>query len=327
MSADYGPSGAALGFPYTPAQGGGGGAVALAGDVTGTSAASVVSELQGEVLTITGPLAAGEVLASDAGGTAVVNEDIAVVLGYDPAANLKALGIPDPTGAPDGQVVTTTGGVYGLATPAGIDTSLQAAPDTGWTAAGDGSASISGGVATVTVTAAQISGVLRRAQVVCSPQLPAIELIARVTVTTAPVSGNYYVGIGVINTDIPASAATVRGLVVQADSPGTIAGLYANSSGSWGTQGTASLPAALGSGNLWLRLLYSAGGVSAFAGSGATIPSTWTLLAAVAPAHAISGPGTVSQIVVYAGRGGGGSGDYVAEIADIQWRSLLGAPT
>lgn len=208
-----------------------------------------------------------------------------------------------------------------------LNTSLQAAPDTGWTAAGDGSASISGGVATVTVTAAQISGVLRRAQVVCSPQLPAIELIARVTVTTAPVSGNYYVGIGVINTDIPASAATVRGLVVQADSPGTIAGLYANSSGSWGTQGTASLPAALGSGNLWLRLLYSAGGVSAFAGSGATIPSTWTLLAAVAPAHAISGPGTVSQIVVYAGRGGGGSGDYVAEIADIQWRSLLGAPT
>lgn len=118
MSVDYGPSGAALGFPYTPAQGGGGGAVALAGDVTGTSAASVVSELQGEVLTITGPLAAGEVLASDAGGTALINVDIATVLGVDPAGNLTALGIPDPTGAPDGQVVTTTGGVYGLAAPA-----------------------------------------------------------------------------------------------------------------------------------------------------------------------------------------------------------------
>lgn len=115
MSTDYGPSGAALGFPYTPAQGGGGGAVALAGDVTGTSAASVVSELQGEVLTITGPLAAGEVLASDAGGTALINVDIATVLGVDPAGNLTALGIPDPTGAPDGQVVTTASGAYGLA--------------------------------------------------------------------------------------------------------------------------------------------------------------------------------------------------------------------
>jgi hypothetical protein len=325
MSTDYGPSGAALGFPYTPAQGGGGGAVALAGDVTGTSAASVVSELQGEVLTITGPLAAGEVLASDAGGTALINVDIATVLGVDPAGNLTALGIPDPTGAPDGQVVTTASGALVLATPSGIDTSLQAAPDTGWTAAGDGTASITSGVATITVTSAQTSGVLRRAQVVCSPQLPAIELIARVTVTTAPVSGDYYVGIGVINTDIPASAATVRGLLVQADSAGTIAGLYTNSSGSWYSQGSASLPAAIGSGNLWLRLVYSAGGVAAFVGSGATIPSTWTLLAAVAPVHAISGPGTVSQITVYAGRSGG-SGDLVCDIEDIQWRSLLGAP-
>ena len=81
--------------------------------------------------------------------------------------------LPDPTGAPDGQVPTTASGAYVLAvavalsdaTPAalgtaspgvsteasradhvheapagGVDTSLQAAPDTGWTAAGDGTA-------------------------------------------------------------------------------------------------------------------------------------------------------------------------------------------
>lgn len=209
----------------------------------------------------------------------------------------------------------------------GIDTSLQAAPDTGWTAAGDGSAAISGGVATVTVTPAQVSGVLRRAQVVCSPFLPAIEVIARVTVTTVPAAGAYYAGIGVINADIPANASTVRGLLAQADSAGTMAGLYTDSAGSWVSHGAAAIPAAFTSGTLWLRLVYSAGGVSAFAGSGATIPSTWTQLAAVAPVHAISGPGTVTQIVVYAGRGGGGSGDYVVEWSDIQWRSLLGAPT
>ena len=50
MSVDYGPSGAALGFPYTPAQGGGGG-----------------------------------------------------------------VSVPDPTGQPDGEVITTSGGVYVLA--------------------------------------------------------------------------------------------------------------------------------------------------------------------------------------------------------------------
>lgn len=113
----------------------GGGATVLAGDVTGPSGGNTVSLLQGQTLTITVPLAAGEVLAPDAGGTAIVNADIATVLGYDPAANLGALGIPDPTRAHDGQVVTTTGGAYGLAAPssgvtigtAGADASRPAA--------------------------------------------------------------------------------------------------------------------------------------------------------------------------------------------------------
>lgn len=305
----------------------GGGATVLAGDVTGPSGGNTVSLLQGQTLTITVPLAAGEVLAPDAGGTAVVNEDIAVVLGYDPAANLTALGIPDPTGAPDGQVVTTTGGAYGLAAPAGgVDTSLQAAPDTGWTAAGDGTASITSGVATITVTSAQTSGVLRRAQVVCSPYLPAVEVIARATVTTAPTGGTPYAGVGCVNADIPANHSTVRGWLVQASDATNQIGLFRNEYGSWVGLGTIVPPATLASGNLWLRLVYSALGVSAFAGSGATIPSSWSLIASAAASVAISGPGTVSQIVVYAGRSGG-SGDLVCDIEDIQWRSLLGAPT
>ena len=305
----------------------GGGATVLAGDVTGPSGGNTVSLLQGQTLTITVPLAAGEVLAPDAGGTAIVNADIATVLGYDPAANLGALGIPDPTGAPDGQVVTTASGALVLAAPAGgIDTSLQSAPDTGWTAAGDGSAAISGGVATVTVTPAQVSGVLRRAQVVCSPFLPAIEVIARVTETTVPAGGTSYAGIGVINADIPANAVGVRGWLAQASSSTGFVGLYRNESGSWTQMSLLALPATLASGNLWLRLVYSAGGVSAFAGSGATIPSTWTLVTSVGVSLAMLGLGTVSQIAVYAGRSGG-SGDYVCEFEDIQWRSLLGAPT
>ncbi len=43
--------------------------------------------------------------------------------------------IPDPTGAPDGQVVKTTGGAYGLAAPAGVPGAVVAEDmtGTGWT--------------------------------------------------------------------------------------------------------------------------------------------------------------------------------------------------
>ena len=305
----------------------GGGATVLDGDVTGPSDGNTVSLLQGQTLTITGPLAAGQVLAPDAGGTAIVNADIATVLGYDPAANLGALGIPDPDGAPDGQVVTTAGGVYVLAAPAsGIDTSLQAAPDTGWTAAGDGTASITAGVATLTVTAAQNTALLAIANPISSPLLPAIEVSARVTRTTTPGGSPLQrLGIGIGNalrTDVP---ATARGLLAEVD-PAATASFIANSAGSWTSLGTAALPATVDSGNLWLRLVYSAGGVSAFVGSGATRPSAWTLIAAAAPQHAISGVGAATHVQVYAYRNAG-TGDMVVRVDQIQWRSLLGAPT
>ena len=238
--------------------------------------------------------------------------------------------IPAVSSATPQPIGTATAGVSDDAARAdhvhALNTGLISAPDTGWTAAGDGTASITSGVATITVTSAQTSGVLRRAQVVCSPHLPAVEVIARATVTTAPTGGTPYAGVGCVNADIPANHSTVRGWLVQASDATNQIGLYRNESGSWVGLGTIVPPATLASGTLWLRLVYSALGVSAFAGSGATIPSSWSLIASAAASVAISGPGTVSQIVVYAGRSGG-SGDLVCDIEDIQWRSLLGAPT
>jgi hypothetical protein len=223
-----------------------------------------------------------------------------------------------------GQVLTVAAGVPGWADPAGIDTSLQAAPDTGWTAAGDGTAAIAAGVATFTVTAAQASAVLRRTQNVCSVHLPAVEVIARVTVTSAP-SGNHFTGIGVSNADIPANGATFRGLIVQSQPDGNTY-LFVNSAGSFGVSGNVASPATLASGELWQRLVYSAGGVTAFVGAGPTIPSSWTEVATTAPQHLLSGPGTVTQIMAFAGRAAG-TGDMVVDIEDIQWRSLLGYAT
>jgi len=237
-------------------------------------------------------------------------------------AAAQGIELPDPTGAPDGQVVTTASGAYGLAAPAGgIDTSLQAAPDTGWTAAGDGTASISSGVVSQTVTAAQSVAVLRRTIDWCSPHLPAVELIARVTVTP-PASGDYYVGLGVLNTTVPNNAGAARGAVVFSSTATTWANL--NATGSWTQPASISAPATLASGTLWLRLVYSAGVAAYYAASGATLPTSWT------PIHATTAPQLVGlgidQLSLYAERVGG-TGDYEVEWDDIQWRSLLGAPT
>ena len=207
----------------------------------------------------------------------------------------------------------------------GVDTSLQAAPDTGWTAAsgaGVGTASITGGVVTQTVTAAQTVAVLRRTMI-CSPALPAIELSARVTVTTVPVSGAYYAAIAILNSSLPNNAGAARGIAVFVNPPNAIANV--NTGGAWSQPANASLPATLTSGTLWLRIVYGAGYVSWYAGTGATRPTSWTRI------HTAASPDltwqSVDQVAVYAERAGGGSGDYVVQWSDIQWRSLLGAPT
>ena len=214
--------------------------------------------------------------------------------------------------------------VHGL--PASINTTLQAAPSTGWTAAGDGTASITAGEVTLTVGAAQNTALLAITNPISSPLLPAIELTARVTRTTTPGGGPLQrLGIGIGNalrTDVP---ATARGLLCEVD-PAATANFLANGAGSWGSFGTAALPATVDSGDLWLRLVYSAGGVSAFVGSGATRPTSWTLIAAAAPQHVISGVGAATHIQVYAYRNLG-TGNMVVRVDNIQWRSLLGAPT
>ena len=273
----------------------------------------------------------GDIITGGASGTprrlaAGAEGEVLTVTGGEPGwAAAAGVALSSATPQPIG---TATAGVSADAARAdhvhALNTSLQSAPDTGWTAAGDGTASITAGVATITVTSAQTSGVLRRAQVVCSPHLPAVEIIGRVTVTSAP-SGNHFVGVGATNADIPANASTVRGLIVQSQPDGNTY-LFVNTGGSWSVAGSVASPATLASGQLWQRLIYSAGGVTAFVGAGASLPSSWTTVASTAPQHLLSGPGVATQIMAFAGRGVG-TGDLVVDIADIQWRSLLGAPT
>ena len=208
-----------------------------------------------------------------------------------------------------------------------LDTALIAAPDTGWTAAGDGTAAIASGVVTLTVGVAQNVAQLSYEIDFASPHLPAVEVSCRVHRTTAPGGGPLQrLGVGVTNGIRTDSAASTRGLLNEVD-PAANASLISNTAGSWSAAiGTSALPATVDSGDLWLRLVYSAGGVCAFVGSGASRPTTWTAFGASAAQHGLSGPGLATRIALYAYRSGG-TGDMVVSVDQIAWRSLLGAPT
>lgn len=296
--------------------------VASAGVSTEASRADHVHTLPTiPALASTTPAALG--VAAVGVGTTAARADHVHALPTIPAVSSAT---PQPLGtATAGSTGEASDAGHVHALPASINTALQAAPSTGWTAAGDGTAAIVAGVVTLTITAAQNTALLALANPVSGPYLPAIELIARVTRTTTPGGGPIQrLGIGIGNALRTDVAATARGLLNEVD-PAATAGFIANSAGSWTSLGTAALPATVDSGNLWLRIVYSAGGVSAFVGSGATRPTSWTLIAAAAPQHAISGVGAATHVQVYAYRNLG-TGDMVVRVDQIQWRSLLGAP-
>jgi len=232
-----------------------------------------------------------------------------------------AAGVPDPTRAPDGQVVTTASGVLVLATPAagGVDTSLQAAPDTGWTAGGAGSASIAAGVATLTMTAAQ-DGVGLYREMPASPLGPALEVTARIT-RTVSTSDYHWFGLGLVRQTHEVGYR----LLCQSDG-NAVASI--NTGGGVSTTGTTAFPggATLDSGTLWARLVITPTYTAWYVGAGATRPTSWTLMHSRAADVALLASGVVARLALLVARVTG-TGTATAEVTDIQWRSLLGAPT
>jgi len=205
------------------------------------------------------------------------------------------------------------------ALPAAVDTSLQAAPDTGWTAGGAGTASIASGVATLSMSSTQDGVQLHRAAAM-SPHSPALEVTARITRTVSS-SDFHWIGIAL------ASAAWDRGytLLCQSDSQATAGH---NLSGSWVTGSATAYPgsATLTSGTLWARIVITPTYVAWYLGEGATRPTSWTLVTTRAADVALLAAGSVVRLHAVGGRATG-TGTVTAEVADIQWRSLLGAPT
>lgn len=214
----------------------------------------------------------------------------------------------------EGEVLTVSSGVPAWVAPAGgIDTSLQSAPDTGWTAGGAGSASIAAGVATLTMTAAQADANLFRGAPM-SPLCPALEVTARIT-RTVSTSDFHWFGIAFQSTD----ALSRFRLFAGSDA---FARAFVNAT----EVGSAALPATIGGGQLWLRIVVTPYMVAWYVGVGASRPATWTRVAVQQAVLATLADAIITRLVVESGRVTG-TGTATAEVADIQWRSLLGAPT
>ena len=262
----------------------------------------------------------GAVVIGDAGGMANPMTTLGDIITGGASGTPGRLGV----GA-EGRVLTVSSGVPAWVAPAspGVDTSLQPAPDTGWTAGGNGTAAIASGVATLTMTAAQSSARLRRTVDVCSPHAPAVEFVARLRQTIA--DGVHEQGIGLTN------AAYTRGVRVQIDIYNN-ATLYHNVSGSWVSGSFLGSVTGWGAGTLWLRLVATPGHVHFYHGSGAgpTPPTSWTRVASYNLCGAspdfsgVLGDG-LTDLVLFASRAGGTITN-ACTARDIQWRSLLGAP-
>jgi len=220
----------------------------------------------------------------------------------------------------EGEVLTVSSGVPAWVAPAGgVDTSLQSAPDTGWTAGGAGSASIAAGVATLTMTAAQ-DGVGLYREMPASPLGPALEVTARIT-RKVSTSDYHWFGLGLVRQTHEVGYR----LLCQSDG-NAVASI--NTGGGVSTTGTTAFPggATLDSGTLWARLVITPTYTAWYVGAGATRPTSWTLMHSRAADVALLASGVVARLALLGARVTG-TGTATAEVTDIQWRSLLGAPT
>lgn len=189
-------------------------------------------------------------------------------------AAAQGIELPDPTGAPDGQVVTTTGGAYGLAVPTvqSAITTPSLASAVGWTATDNG-----GTAAVNTVDSrAELSVPAGGALISNLPQIIRAtgiigdwELRARLVAYTGGSAPRAAIGMW------SAADGSGGGIDVWVGASGDVELLTRVSGGLTG-RGIAypSLPLA---GTGWVRIRYRDGRITVFAGAGvgSAAPTAW----------------------------------------------------
>lgn len=201
----------------------------------------------------------------------------------------------------------------------GVLSEREALPDTGWTdvVTGTGAVSHASGVHTLSIAVGDGAETLYPAP--STPECPALELIARLDVSTGVPGSTWW---GAIELRSPTGAdaliaqVTEAG-VVQAWRSGTGTPLASTGSGVF----------SLTSGEAWLRLVVTPYYAAVFygTGSGSTPPTSWTKVHQVETDAAQHARGAMTRVGLRVGRIGG-SGTFTIEFRNVQARVLGIAP-
>jgi hypothetical protein len=187
--------------------------------------------------------------------------------------------------------------------------------DAGWTDVTTGTATISrvAGVHTLSVNANASAREYRAT--ISTAECPAIEVMGRFQLTTGSPATSWATSIWLSN------VAETYGFVCQAHETGKV-GLY-KGDGSMGlvalSTGSVSLTSLA-----WLRLVVTPSYAAAYYGSSgsSTPPTTWILASSAATTLATLADGHMTHVSIRTQRSATGSGAYVTEWRDLQWRIL-----
>ncbi len=286
--------------------GGGGGG----GDVPGTRTITAGTGLTGG-----GDLSADRTLTVDFGttsGKVAQGDDSRIVNAVQTSRTVAGLALSSDIS------VAALNTALGSSASLGVRTAIA---DTGWTDVTTGTASISrvAGVHTLSVNA-NASAREHRATI-STAECPAIEVMGRFQLTT----GNPAAGTGWATSLWLSNAAETYGFVCQVHETQKV-GLYKG-------DGAMQL-VALSTGNVsltslaWLRLVVTPTYAAAYYGTSGTStpPTTWILASSVATTLATLADGYLTRVSVRTQRTNTGSGAYVTEWQDLQWRILGVAP-
>lgn len=201
----------------------------------------------------------------------------------------------------------------------GVLSEREALPDTGWTdvVTGTGAVSHASGVHTLSIAVGDGAETLYPSP--ATPECPALELIARIDVTSGAPASTWWAAIELRSPDGADAliAQVTEAGTVQAWRTGTGTPLASSSSGVFN----------LTSGEAWLRLVVTPYYAAVYygTGSGSTPPTSWTKVHQVETDPAHHARGAMNRVGLRVGRSGG-SGTFVTEFRNVQARVLGIAP-
>lgn len=197
-----------------------------------------------------------------------------------------------------------------------------ALPSTGWTDDTTGTATVAhaGGVHTLSVGSGE--GAEGNYPAPSTAECPALELIARLDVTTGTPGSDWWAAIELRSED------GADALIAQVSQAGAVQAWRVLSTSGTMLASSSGGAVDLTTGNTYLRLVVTPTLAAYYygVGSGDTLPTSWTKVHEVAADAAQYARGALTRVGVRVGRTASGSGTYTTEFRAVQMRVLGIAP-